>query len=116
MWVYTAGYQRGKLLRPLTTRLPTDWVLRLSRIARPLYHVHRVPLVGLLSQAALPTTMDPDPEWRWLGTFDWFSPTYQWKHTYDEVESWFREAGLTDIRRGPFPVSVHGVRPSRAVR
>ena len=55
--------------------------------------------------------MHPEPEWRWLDTFDWYSPKYQWKHTYEEVEGWFREAGLVEIHRGEFPVSVRGIRP-----
>jgi hypothetical protein len=59
---------------------------------------------------ALPTSLNPDPEWRWLDTFDWYSPRYQWKHTYEEVERWFEEAGLHQIERGPFAVSVRGTR------
>jgi hypothetical protein len=59
----------------------------------------------------LPTSMDPDPKWRWLDTFDWYSPRYQWKHTDAEVEGWFKEVGLIDIKRGHIPVSVRGRRP-----
>jgi hypothetical protein len=45
-----------------------------------------------------------------LDTFDWYSPRYQSKHDYDEVVSWFVEAGLQRIERLPYPVSVRGIR------
>ncbi len=113
IWVYSAELRLlgSSLLRPLTSRLPKPWLLAAARIAVPLYYVHRIRLIGLLTQIALPTSLHPDAEWRWLDTFDWYAPRYQWKHAYDEVEGWFREAGLADVRRGPFPVSVSGVRP-----
>ena len=34
-----------------------------------------------------------------LDTFDGYSPRYHGVHAPEEVEAWFREAGLTDIRR-----------------
>jgi hypothetical protein len=64
----------------------------------------------------LPSSVDPFPDWRWLDTFDWYSPQFQWKHTYDEVRRWFREAGLVELAEGPFPVSVRGVRPADSRR
>jgi hypothetical protein len=45
-----------------------------------------------------------------LDTFDWLSPKYLHRHTYNEVEEWFWEAGLVDIKRLPFPVAVRGRR------
>lgn len=115
IWVYSkelARFWGSEVLRKVTPFLPKPWLLWASRVAIPLYHVHRTSLVGRVTSVLLPTTMDPDPVWRWLGTFDWYSPRYQWKHTYEEVEGWFREAGLTDLWRGPFPVSVRGRRPA----
>ena len=35
----------------------------------------------------------------------------QHKHSYKDVEAWFRGAGLEDVRRLSFPVSVSGRRP-----
>ena len=113
IWVYSTqiGPPLGsRLFRPITTRLPRPLLLSLCRLAVPLYRVHRLPLVGRLSFPLLPTSLNPDPEWRWLDTFDWFSPTFQWLHTYAEVEGWFRAAGLDQVWRGPFPVSVRGRR------
>lgn len=119
IWVYSRKlrlFWGSEVLRIGTPALPRSWLLQASRVAIPLYSLHRLPLVGWFSRILLPTSMDPDPEWRWLDTFDWYSPRFQWKHTYEEVEGWFREGGLTEIRRGEFPVSVRGIRrrPPRA--
>jgi hypothetical protein len=97
--------------RLLTTRLPQPMLLGLCRAAVPLYRVHTLPALGFVTRRVLPTSMDTLPEWRWLDTFDWYSPRFQWKHTYDEVRRWFEEAGFQAIADGPFPVSVRGTRP-----
>lgn len=113
IWVYSTelrAFFGGELLRTFTPRLPKSMLLKASRIAIPLYRLHMLPVVGMLTARVLPTSVNPDPAWRWLDTFDWYSPRYQWKHQYDEVEGWFREAGLVDISREPFPVAVRGVR------
>ena len=55
-----------------------------------------------------PISTEPYWEDRVLDTFDWYSPTYQWKHTYPEVYGSFRNAHLTDIQLGDVPVSVSG--------
>ena len=117
VWVYERRLRRlvgGEVLRVVTPSLPKVWLLQASRIAISLYHVHRLPLIGRLTAVILPTSMEPDPEWRWLDTFDWYSPPYQWKHSNEEVEGWFREAGLIEVRRAPFPVAVRGTRPVSA--
>ena len=117
IWVYSTLLRRmfgGEVLRLVTPRLPKPLLLAASKIAVPLYYLHRLPLVGRFSVALLPTSLNADPQWRWLDTFDWYSPRYQWKHTYAEVEGWFREAGLVDIVREPVPVSVRGARAARA--
>lgn len=114
IWVYSKRFMLcagGEVLRLVTPSLPTPVLLNASRIARPLYYVHKLPLVGGITRAILPTSMHPDPEWRVLDTFDWYSPKYQWKHTFAEVKRWFRDAGLTDIETQQFPVSVKGTKP-----
>lgn len=114
VWVYVRKRPLpwgSEILRRLTPSLPKPWLLKASRIAIPLYHLHRLPVVGRVTSTLLPTSIHPDPEWRWLDTFDWYSPRYQWKHSEAEVEGWFREAGLIAIERGEFPVSVRGSRP-----
>jgi SAM-dependent methyltransferase len=117
VWVYSSTVLLswgGRALRRLTPSLPKSWLLGACRIAIPLYHLHRMPAIRRVTSALVPTSMDPDPKWRWLDTFDWYSPTFQWKHSYEEVEAWFREAGLTEIRRCEFPVAVRGTRPARS--
>ena len=114
IWVYSTELlvQRGgELLRRFTPRLSRRTLLALSRIAIPMYRIHLTRLAGRITRVWLPTSLHRTPEWRWLDTFDWYSPKYQWKHTPQEVESWFREAGLVDIQHGTFPVSASGRRP-----
>jgi hypothetical protein len=79
-------------------------------VAIPLYFLHRLPVVGRVSQALLPTNMHPHWRWRWLDTFDWYTPTYQWKHRYPEVLRWFREAGFSDLYVPDEPICVRGLK------
>ncbi|HLY62945.1 MAG TPA: methyltransferase domain-containing protein [Terriglobia bacterium] len=93
--------------RFFTTRLPSRWLYGVCHAAVPLYYLYRIPIffpMRLVTKIA----MDPDPEWRVLDTFDWYSPRYQWKHTYPEVRAWFEEAGLEDVAMLPRPVAVRG--------
>jgi ubiquinone/menaquinone biosynthesis C-methylase UbiE len=116
IWVYSTKLRAmlgSELLRPVTSRLPRGLMLQATKVAIPLYYVHRFPLIGRVSSVLLPTSLEANPTWRWLDTFDWYTPRYQWKHSDDEVVGWFKEAGLTDIRVGEFPVSVSGKRPPR---
>jgi SAM-dependent methyltransferase len=111
IWVYSTEllvWRGGELLRKLTPKLSQRTLLKLSRLAIPLYHLHMTRIPGRLTRVWLPTSLHPTPEWRWLDTFDWYAPKYQWKHSFDEVERWFQDAGLLSIRRGSFPVSVTG--------
>ena len=97
----------NRMQRAVTTRLPTRWLYALCHAAIPLYYVFRLPVFYPL-RLVTKVAVDPDPEWRVLNTFDWYSPRYQWKHTYGEVEAWFREAGLEQITALPRPVAVRG--------
>jgi SAM-dependent methyltransferase len=115
IWVYSTEVKlRGsEWLRTVTPSIPQRWLLAACRVAIPLYHVHRLPGIGRVTCVAMPTSLNEDPEWRWLDTFDWYAPTYQWKHTFEEVEAWFADAGLDGIRRLEFPVAVTATRPTR---
>jgi ubiquinone/menaquinone biosynthesis C-methylase UbiE/uncharacterized protein YbaR (Trm112 family) len=117
IWVYAHSRLTSHITdvyRVGTKRLPKPLLYRLSRLAIPLYHVHRTPLVGAVTRRALPTSMHADPEWRALDTFDWYSPKYQWKHTDEELRRWFMESGLVDLRKLPSPVSMQGTRAPRS--
>jgi uncharacterized protein YbaR (Trm112 family) len=110
-------YQAGGLaryfsdaFRAVTTRLPRPVVYYGSVVAIPLYFLHRLPVIGRVSQAVLPTNTHPKWRWRWLDTFDWYTPTYQWKHRYPEVLRWFREAGFSDLYVPDEPICVRGLK------
>ena len=101
----------SRFQRFFTTRLPARWLYALCHLAIPLYYVYRIPLffpLRLLTKIA----MHPDPEWRVLDTFDWYSPRYQWKHTYAQVQGWFEKAGLENITPLPRPVAMRGETPA----
>lgn len=100
----------NQMQRAVTTRLPSRWLYALCHVAIPLYYLYRLPLFYPL-RLVTKVAVDPDPEWRVLSTFDWYSPKYQWKHTYGELEEWFRKAGLEQITVLPRPVAVRGRRP-----
>jgi SAM-dependent methyltransferase/uncharacterized protein YbaR (Trm112 family) len=93
--------------RVFTTRLPPRSLYWLCHAAIPLYYLYRIPLFYPL-RLATKIAMDPDPEWRVLDTFDWYSPRYQWKHTYSEVKGWFEAAGFEEVTILPRPVAVRG--------
>lgn len=100
----------NRIQRAVTTHLPSRWLYALCHMAIPLYYIYRLPVfypLRLVSKVAV----HPDPEWRVLDTFDWYSPKYQWKHTYAEVEEWFRKAGLEQITILPRPVAIRGQWP-----
>jgi SAM-dependent methyltransferase len=114
IWIYTSydGFQWrfSDLYRRFTPRMSKRLLHRLAYAAVPLYYAHKVPVVGLLLRWLLPVSNHPKPEWRVLDTFDWYSPRYQWKHSYEEVFPWFEEHGLKDIRVLEVPVSLQGTR------
>lgn len=118
IWVYSRELRwrlfGSEVLRPLTSRMQAEMLLAGVRrvVPRASAVKRRLPAVAPLLDFILPTSNHMDPEWRILDTFDWYSPRYQWKHSYDEVEGWFRRLGFTDLRRLGFPVSVRGRRAS----
>lgn len=116
IWVYSSKLRLllgSEMLRLVTPRLPKPVLLQASKIAIPLYYVHRIPLLGLLTQVILPTSPEPNAQWRWLDTFDWYSPRYQFKHSFKEVEGWFRDAGLEHVQRAGAATAVAGRMPAR---
>jgi 2-polyprenyl-3-methyl-5-hydroxy-6-metoxy-1,4-benzoquinol methylase/uncharacterized protein YbaR (Trm112 family) len=115
IWVYSTlmgGWTRvSNIYRHLTTRMPKRALYALCHVAIPLYNVNKIPLIRGVSRIVLPVSNHPDPAWRVLDTFDWYSPTYQWKHGEGELRSWFQEHGLVSIDALSFPTSMRGVRP-----
>jgi ubiquinone/menaquinone biosynthesis C-methylase UbiE/uncharacterized protein YbaR (Trm112 family) len=119
IWVYTAlmlkwSRHSSDIYRRLTTRLPKRVLYALSQFAIPWYYVNKVPFFGRITWRLLPMSEHPNPQWRVLDTFDWYSPKYQWKHSESELRDWFESHGLESITALSFPTSMQGTRPDRA--
>lgn len=122
IWLYSkynAWYRMSDVYRKVTRRLPSRVLYMLCYGVVPLYGVHvvlrKIPLVGRPASGALayaiPMAFHPDRKWRILDTFDWYSPWYQSKHSYEEVFRWFESCGLEDLRVIEQPIAVQGRRP-----
>jgi SAM-dependent methyltransferase len=125
VWLYSSynpWYRFSDLYRRVTHRLSPSLLHALCHVAIPLYHVHRglrwIPVVGRpasgLLRYLLPASMRPNRDQRVLDTFDWYSPKYQSKHTYEEVFRWFEDCGLDSLRVLYEPVAVRGRKPPRS--
>ena len=126
IWLYSAynpWYRMSDVYRKWTRRMKPETLHPLCNVVIPLYAVHKVlkkiPVLGRRASSALawaiPMSHNPDPEWRVLDTFDWYSPWYQSKHTYEEVFRWFESCGLENLRVIGEPIAVQGTRPRTAV-
>jgi SAM-dependent methyltransferase len=112
IWLYMnyGGFWMSDIYRRLTPWLPKRSLHALSYAAVPLYYVNKIPILGLGLRWLIPVSNHPKADWRILDTFDWYSPRYQWKHSYEEVFPWFEEHGLKDIRVLGVPVALQGTR------
>ncbi|OFW06401.1 MAG: hypothetical protein A3I61_19810 [Acidobacteria bacterium RIFCSPLOWO2_02_FULL_68_18] len=106
-FVYSSDFWRR-----LTTKLPYQLLYWLCGASVPLYYLYSLPVIGLIGKSCLPISMESDWRWRWLDTFDWYSPRFQSKHTHAEVASWFLRAGFDQLFIGPGEVTMLGVRGS----
>jgi SAM-dependent methyltransferase len=122
IWLYSkynAWYRMSDIYRKVTRRMPMRMLYALCYGAVPLYGIHqvlrRIPLVGRPVSSALafmiPMAFHPHRRWRVLDTFDWYSPWYQSKHSYEEVFRWFESCGLEDLHVVEQPIAVQGRRP-----
>ena len=98
------------MIRNVTTRLPLRMMFAISAIAVPLYYLYRLPVLGKMLHLLCPISLHPDWRWRWLDTFDWYTPRYQWKFLHPEVFRWFRAKGFLDIEVFDVPIRMRGVR------
>lgn len=115
IWVYSTKLRAwcwsSDLYRHVTTRLPKRVLHSMCRVAIPMYYFKKVPVLRSATFVLLPTSRHPDAEWRVLDTYDWYSPTYQWKHSDAEVRSWFESHGFVSLKPLSFPTSIQGTRP-----
>lgn len=109
IWVYgkKMHFLATDVLRVVTTRMDKMHLYSLcNTVVEPIYAATKIPLIGYPLRAFISTHTNKD--WRVLDTFDWYSPKYQSKHSHDEVFLWFKEIGLTNIRKLDFPTAVTG--------
>ena len=93
--------------RAVSTRLPVSVVMALSQWSAPVGGLKRkllasrwrlVERLGVaLHLLTIGVSMHPDPEVRVCDTLDWYAPRFVSRHTRQEVEAWFREAGLVEV-------------------
>jgi SAM-dependent methyltransferase len=128
VWLYS-GYNRwyrfSDLYRKFTHRMSGRSLHAILRVAVPsLYWTDRTlcvipvfgrPLAGLIHHV-FPINRNSNPEMRMLNTFDWYSPKYQSKHTYEEVFRWFESCGLESLSVSDLSIGVRGSKPLSAAR
>jgi SAM-dependent methyltransferase len=126
IWLYSAysrWYRCSHIYRTVTRHLPPRLLHTLCWGAIPLYGVHKVlrkiPLIGRPASGVLcyliPISFDQNPEWRILDTFDWYSPWYQSKHTYEEAFRWLESCGIEDLHVAEVPISLLARKPAMRV-
>lgn len=111
---YGPSNRCSDLIRKVTTRLPLGVMFWISAFAVPLYHVYRVPVLGKALRLFCPISPHPNWRWRWLDTFDWYTPMYQWKFQYPDIFRWFRTNGFLDIEVFDDPIRMRGVKTGSA--
>jgi len=122
IWLYSGynkWYRMSDLYRKVTTRLPKRLLHALCYGVVPLHYVDRalgsIPWIGKSMSAAfryvIPMSTYGNRHWRVLDTFDWYSPRYQSKHTYEEVFRWMEDCGLDHMRVMHDPIGVQARKP-----
>jgi len=124
VWLYSgynSWYRFSDLYRRFTTRVPPSLLHGFLRRAVPFfYHLDRglreIPLVGRplagLIHHVFPVNRNQNADARILDTFDWYSPKYQSKHTYEQVFQWLRSCNLEDFQVADIPIAVRGRKPA----
>lgn len=120
VWLYSAynrWYRFSDIYRKVTHRLPATTLHGILRVIVPTVNaldstLRIVPVIGRplsgFVRYVFPVNRNPNRQWRVLDTFDWYSPQYQSKHTYEEVFRWFESCGMEDLHVGGVPISVQG--------
>ena len=104
------GFRPSDIWRRVTTRTP-HWLMALiTAAAIPFYYIYRLPLIGKILHFFVPISMASDWRERWLDTFDWYTPKYQWKYLYPEIFRWFRENRFEQIRIFDGAIRMSGVK------
>jgi len=127
VWLYSGynkWYRFSDFWRRYTHKMRPETLHRILKVAVPFFYhldrgLRRVPVVGRGAAGAIhhvfPVNREPVPEARMLDTFDWYSPKYQSKHTYEEVFRWFEDMGMEDMHVGEYSIAVRGRKPATSV-
>lgn len=125
VWLYSAynkWYRFSDIYRRVTHRMSPRTLHGVLKVAVPVLNgvdrgLRWIPLVGKpiagVVHHVFPVNRNPRREWRVLDTFDWYSPQYQSKHTYEQVFRWFESCGLEDLHVVDVPIAVRGRKPER---
>jgi SAM-dependent methyltransferase len=125
VWLYSGynkWYRFSDLWRRYTHKMKPETLHGILKVAVPFFYnlqqgLKRVPLIGRpaagLVHHVFPVNRQKDPEARMLDTFDWYSPKYQSKHTYEQVFKWYEAMGMEDMRVGEISIAVRGRKPAR---
>jgi SAM-dependent methyltransferase len=125
VWLYSGynkWYRFSDFYRRFTSKMKPRTLHGILKVAVPVIYnleqgLRRVPLVGRPIAGAVhhvfPVNRQKNPEARMLDTFDWYSPKYQSKHTYEQVFKWYRDMGMEDMGIGEFSIAVRGRKPER---
>ncbi len=120
VWLYSGynkWYRFSDQYRKVTSRVPPRALHAFFRVAVPFFYwldrgLRVVPIVGKpvagVIHHVFPVNRQADAEMRVLDTFDWYSPKYQSKHTYEQVFRWFESCGMEDLNIGNIPIGVRG--------
>ena len=123
IWLYSGynkWYRFSDFYRKFTSKMSPKTLNGIFSVAVPFfYHLDRglrvIPLVGRplagVVHHVFPVNRQSDPERRILDTLDWYSPTYQSKHTYEEVFRWYESCGLESLTVGELTLGIRGSKP-----
>ncbi len=100
VFIYAHGHYSyfSDIWRKATVRIPHRIIYYVAALSIPLYYLYKIPGIGLGFRFVFPMSQHPNPRWRWLDTFDWYTPKYQHKHTWPEVYSWYLANSFREIR------------------
>jgi len=125
VWLYSGynkWYRFSDFWRGFTHKMKPETLHGVLKVAVPVFYhleggLRKVPLLGRAAAGAVhhvfPVNRQKDPEARMLDTFDWYSPKYQSKHTYEQVTRWYEAMGMEDMRVGECSIALRGRKPPR---
>ena len=123
VWLYSGynkWYRFSDFWRRYTSRMKPETLHSVLKVAVPVLYntqagLRKIPLVGDpiagMVHHVFPVNRQGDAEARMLDTFDWYSPKYQSKHTYEQVFRWYEAMGMEDMRIGDYAIAVRGRKP-----